>query len=65
VRDRAGQTVGRVRSVATDRAGAVRTLVVNTARGPVTLPAANFEGSGNVLVSAMQTSDVTASAQRR
>ncbi|HEX7883648.1 MAG TPA: hypothetical protein VF499_13035, partial [Afipia sp.] len=60
VRDRAGHTVGHVRSVASDRAGAVRTLVVNTARGPVTLPASNFEGSGSVLVSAMQTSDVAA-----
>jgi hypothetical protein len=65
VRDRAGQTVGRVQSVATDRVGKVRTLVVSTARGPVTLPATNFEGSGNVLVSAMQTTDVAASARRR
>ena len=63
VRDAVGEKVGKVRQVATDASGRVQALVIATKEGAATLPAANFSGSGNVLISAMQQSQVNSVAQ--
>ena len=63
VRDATGEKVGKVRQVATDASGRVQALVIATKEGAATLPAANFSGSGNVLISAMQQSQVNSVAQ--
>ncbi|HEY1124196.1 MAG TPA: PRC-barrel domain-containing protein [Sphingobium sp.] len=53
-----GKTIGKVRDVVTDNQGRVKSLVVETGDRLATLPASNFSGDGNILVSAMGAGDI-------
>ncbi len=48
-----GDRLGKVRGVIADSHGQVQALLVKVDGATATLPAANFSGSGNALVSAM------------
>jgi hypothetical protein len=53
VSDTDGDRVGFVQRVIADSRGRVESLVVMTEDGPATVPAANFTGTGSLLISAM------------
>ncbi len=67
VRDMAGKVVGSVTDLQTTAQGAVQSVVMEVGNSMATLPAANFSGSGNVLLSAMSRNEVkqTAREQRK
>lgn len=53
-----GRVIGTVDSIATDSRGRVRSVLVGVGERAARVPAANFTGSGNVLVSAMGKGDL-------
>lgn len=63
VSDVKGRAIGTVREVRTAADGAVRDVVMQVGNRTATLPAANFSGSGSVLVSAMSQGDVKDAAK--
>ena len=63
VRDAQGRAIGAVQSVRTNARGAVERVLVKVGDKVANLPAANFSGSGNVLVSAMGQGDVSSAAK--
>ncbi|WP_374648482.1 hypothetical protein [Rhizorhabdus sp.] len=65
VRDMAGKVVGSVADVRTTAQGAVQSVVMEVGNGTATLPAANFSGSGNVLLSAMTRNEVKQTARQQ
>jgi hypothetical protein len=58
VEDARGRTIGTVQSVRTTANGVVDTVLVEVGNRTAALPAANFSGSGNALVSAMGKGEV-------
>lgn len=54
-----GKTIGTVRNVVTDSRGKVRSVVVESKDRLATLPAGNFSGSGDVLVTGMTQGEIT------
>lgn len=62
VTDAKGQLIGTVKSVQTSATGAVQQVLVRVKNKTATLPAANFTGSGDALVSAMSSGDVRTTA---
>ncbi len=62
VRDLRGKLIGTVQQVRTTGRGAVQQVLVKVGDKTATLPAANFSGSGNALVSAMAKGDVKKAA---
>lgn len=62
VTDAKGRPIGTVQSVRTSGTGAVQQVLVRVKDKTATLPAANFTGSGDALVSAMGRSEVRESA---
>lgn len=65
VRDMAGRVVGSVTDVQTTAQGAVQSVVMEVGNSTATLPAANFSGSGNVLLSAMTKNEVKQTARQQ
>ena len=65
VEDARGRAIGTVQNVHSTAQGTVQSVVMKVGDATTTLPAANFNGSGNVLVSAMGKGEVkkTAKAQ--
>ncbi len=63
VNDAQGRAIGAVQSVRTNAQGAVERVLVKVGERIANLPAANFSGSGNVLVSAMGQGDVSSAAK--
>jgi len=63
VNDARGHAIGTVRDVRTAADGAVHTVVMQVGDRTATLPAANFTGSGSVLVSAMGKGEVKDAAK--
>ena len=63
VNDAQGRAIGAVQSVRTNAQGAVERVLVKVGDRIANLPAANFSGSGNVLVSAMGQGDVSSAAK--
>ena len=51
--DRSGKTIGEVQSVAADAKGRIKSVLVGVGNRAASIPAANFTGSGDVLISAM------------
>ncbi|HWU94044.1 MAG TPA: hypothetical protein VN029_00515, partial [Sphingomonas sp.] len=62
VTDAKGKLIGTVQSVRTAGRGTVQQVLVKVKDKTATLPAANFTGSGNALVSAMGKGEVQKSA---
>lgn len=62
VTDAKGQAIGTVKSVQTSATGAVQQVLVRVKDKTAPLPAANFTGSGDALVSAMGRSEVRKTA---
>jgi hypothetical protein len=60
-----GNRLGKVRGVIADTRGQVRAVLVKVAGATATLPAANFSGRGNALVSAMGQSQVRNAAAKQ
>ncbi|MCA1661297.1 MAG: S8 family serine peptidase [Novosphingobium sp.] len=60
-----GDRVGKVREVLTDARGHVRALVVTVDGARALIPAANFSGSGSVLLSAMSEAQLEQVAERQ
>lgn len=58
VTDVRSKVIGTVQSVRSTAGGKVNEVLVNVGNRTVTLPASNFSGSGNVLVSAMGKNDI-------
>ena len=58
VQDPKGRVLGHVQSVRQTSAGVVRSVIVEAGSRTAELPAANFAGSGNVLVTAMSKGDI-------
>ena len=58
-----GQTIGTVRQVVADGQGRVQALLVDVKGRTATLPAANFSGQGDVLVSAMSAGEIRKAAK--
>jgi hypothetical protein len=65
VRDMTGKAIGTVSDVRTTAQGAVQSVVMEVGNSTATLPAANFSGSGNVLLSAMTKNEVKQTARRQ
>ena len=63
VEDARGKTIGTVAGVQQTASGAVRTVTVLAGERLATLDAANFSGSGDVLVSAIAKGDVKSEAK--
>ena len=63
VTDARGRALGAVQSVRANAQGAVERVLVKVGNRVADLPATNFSGSGNVLVSAMGQGDVRSAAQ--
>ena len=63
VQDARGRLVGTVQDVQTTASGTVQAVVMKVGDATATLPAANFAGSGNVLVSAMGKGEVKKTAR--
>ncbi|MFN3775037.1 MAG: hypothetical protein ACK4SP_04665 [Sphingomonas parapaucimobilis] len=63
VNDAQGRAIGAVQSVRTNARGAVERVLVKMGDKVANLPAANFSGSGNVLVSAMGQGDLSSAAK--
>lgn len=63
VRDAKGRLIGTVESVRSTGRGAVQQVLVKVGDRTATLPAANFSGSGNALVSAMGKGEVKKAAE--
>jgi hypothetical protein len=63
IRDTAGRAIGTVQAVRAGANGALSDVLVRVGNRVATLPAANFSGSGDVLVSAMGKSEVKNAAQ--
>lgn len=63
VADAKGHIIGRVSELKSTATGQVRDVVMTVGDRTATLPASNFSGSGNVLVSAMGKSDVSSAAK--
>lgn len=63
VQDARGRAIGTVQSVRSTASGTVQSVVMKVGDATATLPAANFSGSGNVLVSAMGKGDVKKAAK--
>lgn len=64
VTDTRGRVIGAVQSVRTTARGTVQQVVMQVGKRTATLPAANFSGSGNVLVSAMGKGEVKDAAKK-
>lgn len=60
--DAKGRAIGTVRALKSEADGRVRDVLVQVGNRVATLPAANFSGEGNVLVSAMARSAVSREA---
>lgn len=60
-----GEKIGKVREVITDGRGEVRSLLVKVDGEKAVLPAANFTGSGNAVVSAMGEGQIKQVAQKQ
>lgn len=60
-----GDRIGKVREVLTDARGQVRALLVKVDGETARLPAANFTGTGSVLVSAMSEGQIKREADRQ
>ena len=58
VQDPKGRVLGHVQSVRQTDAGVVQSVIVEAGNRTTELPAANFAGSGNVLVTAMSKGDI-------
>ncbi|MGK6356634.1 hypothetical protein ACMGDH_15580 [Sphingomonas sp. DT-207] len=58
VTDLKGRTIGTVRNVVTDARGRVQAVRMEIGRRTATVPAANFSGSGDVLVSAASKGEI-------
>ena len=58
VQDPKGRVLGHVQSVRQTGAGVVQSVIVEAGNRTAELPAANFAGSGNVLVTAMSKGDI-------
>ncbi|MFZ5706683.1 MAG: hypothetical protein ACOY5R_15640 [Pseudomonadota bacterium] len=65
VRDMAGKVVGSIADVRTTAQGAVQSVVMEVGNSTATLPATNFSGSGNVLLSAMTKNEVKQTARQQ
>lgn len=65
VRDMAGEVVGSVADLQTTAQGAVQSVVMEVGNRTATLPAGNFSGSGNVLLSAMTRNEVKQTARQQ
>jgi len=63
VTDAKGRTIGTVQSARSTAQGKIQSVLVKVGHKTAELPAANFSGSGNVLVSAMGKGDVKDAAQ--
>jgi hypothetical protein len=63
VTDAKGRAIGTVQDVRTTASGKVRDVVVAVGNRTATLPAANFSGSGDALVSAMGKGEVKDAAK--
>jgi sporulation protein YlmC with PRC-barrel domain len=53
-----GKAIGKVRDVVTDGDGRVKSVIVDTGDRLATLPASNFSGNGDVLVSGMGAGEI-------
>lgn len=58
VTDLRGRTIGTVRTLVTDARGRVQAVRMEVGKRLATVPAANFSGSGNVLISAASKGDI-------
>jgi hypothetical protein len=63
VTDASGKVIGTVRSVNSTASGKVDEVLVRVGKRTATLPAGNFSGSGDVLVSAMGKGAIADAAQ--
>lgn len=63
VQDARGRVIGTVQDVRSTASGTVQSVVMTVGNATATLPAANFNGSGNVLVSAMGKGEVKKAAK--
>ena len=63
VTDARGRVIGTVQQVRTTASGAVQAVTVAIGKRVADLPAANFSGSGNVLVSQMGKAEITRTAK--
>ncbi|MFC0307399.1 hypothetical protein ACFFIH_23915, partial [Rhizorhabdus histidinilytica] len=65
VQDARGRVIGTVQDVRSTARGTVQSVVMQVGDATATLPAANFNGSGNVLVSAMGKGEVKKTAKEQ
>lgn len=65
IEDPKGRVIGYVQSVQQTGSGIVRSVIVETGNRTATLPAANFAGSGDVLVTAMSKGEVKQAAEEQ
>lgn len=63
IQDAEGRIVGQVRSVRQSAAGVVQSVIVEAGNRTAELPAANFAGSGNVLVTGMSKGEINKASQ--
>ena len=65
IEDARGRTIGYVQSVKQTKQGIVQAVTVETGNRVATLPAANFSGSGEALVTGMTKGELTSAAKQQ
>ena len=63
--DMTGEKIGKVKEVYADASGRVKTLVVKIKDTTATLPAADFAANGDVLVTAMSATQISATGEKQ